>query len=170
MLHLRRRFLGLCLVPVLLAAFDCWLTLHGQTKEYWAGNYSQVLEGSPTFHKLLAHGPLCYVAGASGWVLAFVGMILLMPQTLALAVSIALTLGHAIGAASWVVDFPYGYQLYSGMCVFAAVGLAIGIRWGWRAEPQNDAPVGARLHFGLRWLLIALLCGIEVYFLWPHKL
>jgi hypothetical protein len=157
------------LVPALLAGLDGWLTLHGQTKEYWGGNYAQVIEGSPTFHKLLTYGPLAYVVGLSGWVLAFVGMILLMPQTLALAVSIALTLGHAIGASSWLLDFPNGYQLYSVMCVLAAVGLAIGIRWGWRAEPRDDVPVGARLHVGLRWLIIAGLCGVEVYFLWPHS-
>jgi hypothetical protein len=170
MLQLRRRLFGLCLVPVLLAALDGWVTLQGQPKEYWAGNHLQVIEGSPTFHKLLTHGPIAYISGLSGWVLAFVGMILLMPQTLALAVSIAITLGHAIGASSWLVDTRYGYQLYSGMCVFAAIGLAVGIRWGWRAEPQNDAPLGRRLHVGLRWLIIAALCGIEGYYLWPHKL
>ncbi|HWV99197.1 MAG TPA: hypothetical protein VNZ64_05830 [Candidatus Acidoferrum sp.] len=170
MLQLRRRFLGLCLVPVLLAALDGWVTLHGQPEDYWAGNHSHVIEGSPAFHRLLTYGPMAYIAGLSGWVLAFVGMILLTPQTLALAVCIAFTLGHAIGASSWLVDLPYGYQLYAGMCVFAAAGLALGIRWGWRAEPQNDAPVGVRLHFSLRWLIIAVLCGIEVYYLWPHKL
>jgi hypothetical protein len=170
MLHLRRRLLGLCLVPALLACLDGWVTLHGQPREYWAGNHAQVIEGSPTFHKLLTCGPPAYIAGLSVWVLAFVGMILLMPSTLALAVSIALTLGHAIGASSWLLDFEYGYQLYSGMCVFAAVGLAVGIRWVWRAEPQNDAPVGARLPSGLRWLMIAVFCGILIYYLWPHKL
>jgi hypothetical protein len=48
MLQLRQRLLGLCLVPALLAGFDGWLTLHGQTKEYWSGNYKQVIKGSPT--------------------------------------------------------------------------------------------------------------------------
>jgi hypothetical protein len=169
MLQLRRRFLGLCLIPALLAGLDGWATLHGQTKGYWTGNYSQVIEGSPIFHKLLTCGPLAYIAGLSGWVLAFVGIILLTPETLALATCIAFTLGHAIGASSWLVNFDYGYQLYSGMCAFAAVGLAVGIRWGWQAEPKNDAPVGARLPLGLRWLIIAALCGIEIYYLWPHK-
>jgi hypothetical protein len=131
---------------------------------------SQSMFFDSKFHILLTHGPVAYIAGLSGWVLAFVGMILLMPQTLALAVSIAITLGHAIGASSWLLDFQYGYQMYSGMCVFAAVGLAVGIRWGWRAEPQNDAPVGMRLHWGLRWLIIAGFCGVEIYYLWPHQL
>ena len=168
MLQFRRRLLGLCLIPGLLASLDGWLTLHGQSREYWSGNYSQVIEGSPTFHKLLSCGPFTYVAGLTGWMLAFVGMILLMPQTLALAVSIAMTLGHAIGASSWLVDFQYGYQLYSGMCVLAAVGLAVGIRWGWRAEPIDDAPVGVHLPVVLRWLIIAALGAVEIYFLWPH--
>jgi hypothetical protein len=170
MLQLRRRLFGLCLVPVLLAALDGCVTLHGQSKEYWAGNYSQVIEGTPLFRILLTHGPAAYVAGLAGWVLAFAGMILLAPETLALAVTIAFTLGHAVGAYSWLVDVRYFFQLYYGMLLFAAVGLAVGIRWVWRAEPQNDAPVGKRLHWGLRWLIIVALCGIEVYYLWPHNL
>lgn len=68
------------------------------------------------------------------------------------------------------VDSRYFFQLYYGMLALAAVGLAVGIRWGWRAEPKNDAPVGKRLHWGLRWLIIAALCGIEAYYLWPHTI
>ncbi len=170
MLQLRRRLFGLCLVPVLLAALDGWVTLHGQPQDYWAGNHSQVIEGTPLFRILLTHGPAAYIAGLAVWILAFVGMILLAPETVALAVTILFTLGHAIGAYSWLVDSRYFFQLYYGMCVFASIGLAVGVRWGWRARPQNDAPVGVQLHWSLRWLIIAALCGIEVYYLWPHKL
>lgn len=170
MQQLRRRLFGLCLVPVLLAALDCSVTLHGQPQDYWAGNHSHVIEGTPLFRTLLTHGPAAYMAGSVVWVLAFVGMILLAPQTLALAVTILFTLGHAIGAYSWLVDIPNFFLLYYGMCVLASVGLAVGIRWGWRAEPKNDAPVGKQLHWGLRWLAIAALCGIEACYLWPHKL
>jgi hypothetical protein len=154
MLQLRRRLFGLCLVPILLAALDGSVTLQGQPKEYWAGDHSHVIEGTPFFRILLTHGPAAYVAGLAGWVLAFVGMILLAPETLALTVTFIFTLGHAVGAYSWLVDSRYFFQLYYAMLLFAAVGLAVGIRWGWRAEPQNDAPVGTRLHWILRWLII----------------
>jgi hypothetical protein len=144
------------------------VTLQGQPSEYWAGNHSQVIEGTPLFRILLTHGPAAYIVGLAGWVLAFVIMILLAPETLALAVTIAFTLGHAVGAYSWLVETRYFFQAYYAMLLFAAVGLAVGIRWGWRAVPQNDAPVGKRLHSGLRWLIIAALCGVEAYYLWPR--
>ena len=170
MLQFRRRFVGLCLVPIFLAALDGWVTLHGQSKEYWDGNHSQVNENTPIFHIFLSHGPLAFTTGLAVWVLAFVGMILLLPQTLALAMCLAITLGHTTGASSWIVYLQYGSQFSSALCVVTALGLAVGIRWGWRAEPPNDEPVGMRLHVGMRWLIIAALCGIEIFYLWPHKL
>src|SRR5258706_13090588 len=156
MLQLRRRLFGLCLVPALLAALDGWVTLHGQPQDYWAGNHSHVIEGTPLFRILLTHGPAAYIAGLAGWVLAFVGMILLAPETLALAVAIGFTLAHAIGAYSWLVDSSYFFQLFYGMLVFAAVGLAVGVRWGWGAEPPNDRAVGMRIHWGLHWLVLGV--------------
>jgi hypothetical protein len=165
----RRRLLGLCLVPFLLAVVDGSLTLNGQPRAYWAGDHSQVIEGTPLFYILLRHGPAAYIAGLAGWVLAFVGMILLLPPTLALAVCLGFTLGHAIGAFSWMVDYPHGLQLHYGMIVFAAVGLAVGIRWGWQCEPRNDAPIGAGLPVALRWVMVAALCGVVVYYVWPRQ-
>jgi hypothetical protein len=62
-----RRFIGLCLPPVALCLLDATLTLTGQTEFYWAGDYSQVNEGSPTFHQLLSIHPLAFVAGQAVW-------------------------------------------------------------------------------------------------------
>ena len=59
--------------------------------------------------------------------------------------------------------------MFSGLCLLSAVFMAVGIRWGWRAEPQADAPVGDHLHFGLRWAVILVLAGIAAWMnLWPH--
>ncbi|SRR6266516_2532137 len=91
---LRRRFLGLCLLPILLTCLDNGLTLSGQPKEYWAGNYAKAIEGNRWHYQLLAHHPLALVAEEAASMLVFVGMILLMPQTLALTISIAATLGY----------------------------------------------------------------------------
>lgn len=168
--QLPKRLLGLCLVPVLLASLDGALTLSGQSPEYWAGNYSRVNEGSPMMHRWLAYHPLAYVSGLAGWVLVFTLLILLTPQTLALTISIAVTLGHTLGAASWLIYRPdYGHQVCCGLFLLTAIGLAVGIRWGWRAEPRSDAPMGVRLPFALRWGVIGLLWAIAVYlFLWPR--
>src|SRR5262245_10411100 len=134
MRNLRRRLLGLCLVPVLLTALDGSVTLMGQSSAYWAGDHSKAIEGTPGFRILLNHGPAAYIVGLAVWVLAFVGMILLLPSTLALAVCLQFTLGHAIGAFSWINRSPHGRELDIAMIAFAAVGLAVGIRWGWECE------------------------------------
>src|SRR4051812_10447905 len=162
MRNLRRRVVGLCLVPVLMEALDGSVTLYGQPSAYWAGDHSRVIEGTPGFRILLTHGPAAYIAGLTVWVLAFVGMILLLPSTLALAVCLQFTLGHAIGAFSWINRSPHGRELHIVMIVFAAAGLAVGIRWGWECEPRDDAPIGARLPIALRWAIVAALCAVPM--------
>lgn len=165
--NLRRRLIGLCLVPVLLAVLDGSVTLIGQPAAYWAGDYSRVLEGTPGFRILLSHGPVSYIAGLAVWVLAFVGMILLLPSTPALAVCLMFTLGHTIGAFSWINRLPLGRELPVVINAIAAVGLALGIRW-WARSPQDDTPLGARLPNAVRWAIIALLCAVPILFSWPR--
>lgn len=164
----KRRFLGLCLVPILLAGLDGSVTLLGQPPAYWAGDYSQVREGTPGFRLLLTHGPAAYVAGLAVWVLAFVGMILLLPATLALAVCLQFTLGHAIGAFSWINRFPHGRELPLLINALAAVGLAVGIRRGWACEPRDDAPLAPRLPAVLRWAIVAALGAVPILYTLPR--
>lgn len=166
-----RRLWGLCLPPAAAACLDAALTLVGQSAEYWAGDYASVNEISPTFQHLLAYHPLAFLVGFLGWMLVFVAMILLLPRTLALATSLAVTVGHIGGAATWLLyRFHYGYQACQGLFVLAALALAIGIDRVWPAERKADDSIGARLPHVLRWVLIAVLVGIAVYlFLWPRQ-
>ena len=167
----QRRLLGLCIPPVMFAALDGALTLTGQSAEYWAGNYGRVNELSPTFNHLLSYHPLAFAAGVLTWMLVFCGMILLMPQTLALTTSIAVTVGHSLGSMTWLLYWiPYGYQMYGYLSITTALVLVVGLRWGWGAEPRSDVQAGARLPGVLRWAVIAMLFAIAVYlFLWPRK-
>ena len=167
--QLRRRLIGLCLVPVVLAALDGSATLYGQSRAYWAGDHSRAIEGTPVFRMLLTHGPAAFIAGLGLWVLAFVGLILLLPSPLALAACLQFTLGHALGASSWMNRNPHGGELQIAMNAFAAVGLAVGIRWGWQCKPQDDAPIGARLPMALRWAIVGALCAIPIYYTWPRR-
>lgn len=165
----RQRFVGLCLPPLAFSALDNALTLVGQSAEYWDGAYRQVNEASPTFHHLLATHPLAFAAGALAWMAVFVGIILLLSDALALVACIAVTFGHAAGAATWVLwRFQFGYQAVNGLLLAAAVALGLGIRFGWRAGP----PEPYRLHPCLRrwrWALSAALFAVGVYlFLWPR--
>jgi hypothetical protein len=170
MAGVRQRFLGLCLPPLAFSVLDGSLTLIGQSAEYWAGAYARVNESSPTFNHLLAAHPLAFAAGLLGWMAVFVGIILLLPDTFALVVSIAVTLGHAVGAATWVLwRFQYGYQACNGLFLLAAVALGLGIRWGWRAGPPQDYTLPPLLA-NWRWILAASLFVIGVYlFLWPRS-
>jgi hypothetical protein len=165
------RLLGLCLPPLLLCALDGTLTLLGQAPAYWAGDYRAVNEASPTLHHLLRIHPAAFAAGLLAWAAVFVGLIVLLPDTLALMVGIAVTFGHTAGAATWLLfRFQYSYQACNGLFLASAVLLGLGIRWGWRARPaQACGPAGWPA--GLRWALVAVLCGVAAYlFLWPRTI
>ncbi len=167
----RRRLFGLCLAPAATASLDAALTLRGQSAEYWAGNYTRVNELSPTFHHLLAYHPLAFVVGFLGWVLIFATMILLLPRTLALAMSLAVTIGHTWGATTWLLHrFHYGYQACEALFVLTALVLALGIERIWGAGGKPAELAGSRLRPPLRWGLVAVLAGIAGYlFLWPRQ-
>jgi len=164
-----RRFLGLCLVPVLLAVLDGSVTLIGQPTAYWAGDHSRVLEGTPGFRILLTYGPAAFIAGHLVWQLAFVGMILLLPSTPALAICLMFTLGHTIGAFSWINNFhsPYARELPIIINAISAVGLALGIRW-WMRSP-HDTPLWPSLPNAIRWVIIVMLWSVPILYTWPPR-
>lgn len=165
----RSRLVGLCLVPMLFALLDGGLTLAGQSSAYWSGEYHQVNEASPTFRQLLIVHPLAFAGGILTWIGIFVAIILLLPDTLALTVSITVTFGHSVGALTWMIwRFQYGYQMANLLFLVAGILLATGIQRGWQARPAEDY----RLPLSplARGLVSLLLFGIGVYlFLWPRS-
>ncbi len=164
------RLTGLCLPPLLLCALDGGLTLAGQSSEYWGGDYAAVNEASPTFHHLLQTHPLAFACGIAVWGAIFASTILLLPDTAALIVSIAVTFGHAAGAATWLLfRFQYGYQLCNALFLLSAVLVGLGIRFGWRAAPaQTYQFTGTKS--AARWIAVALLFGVGIYlFVWPRS-
>ena len=133
-----RRLFGLCLPSAAAASLDAVLTLRGQSAEYWAGNYARVNELSPTFHHLLAYHPLAFVAGILAWLLIFGTIILLLPRMLALAMSLAVTIGHTWGATTWLLHrFHYGYQACEALFVLTALVSAVGIERIWARKPRQ---------------------------------
>jgi len=168
---LKQRFLGLCVPPLLLCLLDNTLTLVGQSAQYWAGNYLRVNEGSPTFHHLLQTHPAAFLAGSTLWAAVFVGGILLLPDTLALIVSMAVTFGHTVGVAIWLLyTFHYGYQMCNAVFLLSAILVGVGIRWGWHAVPERTYRLW-KLPSSVRWGLAGLLIGVGVYlYLWPRNL
>jgi hypothetical protein len=150
---------------------DGTITLVGQSANYWAGNYAGVNEGSPTFHHLLQIHPAAFAIGILVWAAVFVGIILMLPDTLSLIISIAVTFGHTVGAATWLLyRFRYGYQACNGLFLLSAVLLGLAIRWGWQAVPRQEYQLPF-LSPAWRWVLAALLFAVGAYlFLWPRSI
>jgi hypothetical protein len=169
MIALRQRFLGLCLPPILFCVLDFTLTLVFQPAEYWEGDRTRIIEGSPTFHYLLSIYPAAFVVGVLVWIAIFVALLLLLPDTPALITSIAIVFGHTAGTAAWLRGrFTFDYQLLVRLFALAAVSIGLGIRLGWRAAPRGPSPL-ARLPSVWRGTMIAALVAVLVYlFFWPR--
>lgn len=162
-----RRTIGLCLPPVLLCALDYTLTLLGQPSEYWAGDYSYVNELSPTVHDLMAYHPLVSVIGMLLWVFVFALLILLLPDTYAMIISIALTYGHTWGASTWILwRFKYGYQCCNALFLFSAVIIGLGIQLSFGHKLAQSQPVSKNIiPNSLRWIIVIILLAIVSYLL-----
>jgi hypothetical protein len=98
----RRRW-WLALPPLLLCCLDGALTLAGQPGPYWQGDFTAARELNPFFDLLLRWHPWAFLGGLAVWLAAIAGAIVWLPRRFAVVVAFGFTLGHACGAASWVV-------------------------------------------------------------------
>src|SRR5262245_25298411 len=115
----------LVLPPLLCYGLDVTLTLAGQPAPYWAGDRAAVREANPLARWLLACHPAAFALAALGWGLTVAVVLWWRPGRLAVVLAFALTLLHAVGAASWL--WPHGL---AGK-VAALVILALAARlWG----------------------------------------
>ncbi len=121
-----KRRLWLCVAPAVFTLLDQTLTLAGQAPEYWAGNFAYVNEGSPHGHWALAQHPLVFELGILLWVALFGAAIVLLPRLPALIVSLAVTMGHAWGASTWLGDF-LGY--WGCIALFFAAAALVVFTW-----------------------------------------
>jgi hypothetical protein len=141
MADMRRRLIGFGLPFLLLWALDLALTLHGQPPEYWAGDYGQTTEGGAFYRRLYILHPLAGVGGHLLWCVIVVGLLVLLPEVLAVVLTLAAAFGHTWGAATWVsralvTRAAWGspsvvnwYQATNGLFLAAAVVTGVGIFW-----------------------------------------
>ena len=116
----------LCIPPIVLCILDQSVTLIGQRADYWRGHYQLAVEGSPPFYWLLTHHYLAFEAGIAVWIALFSLVILLSPRWLAMAVSIAIVIGHTWGTATWLLfRFSQGYWLC--IALFFASGVLASV-------------------------------------------
>jgi hypothetical protein len=167
----KRRVLGLSIPCLLALLLDAGVTILGQSQEYWSGDYSAVNEGNPFFRNLFAIHPGAAVTGYVVWAAVLIALVLLLPEVLAVVLSIAVVFGHVGGAYTWMQYFewvePFGqgwFQTADGLLPAAAVVLGIGLCWGLTATERPATAVASPTMPGaVRWGLIALLLGASVY-------
>jgi hypothetical protein len=163
---LLKRNIGLCGPPLLLSLVDWTVTLLGQPAEYWAGDYTQANERSPTFFNLLVSHPAAFAAGFFLWIGVFVALIVLLPKTPAMMLSLAVAFAHTNGATSWILPHaPYPYQTRIALVCLTAVVAGLGIQLASAAADQQRH--GPRPW--LRWATITALLAVAAYlFLIPR--
>ena len=106
--------LPMCFGPVVACLCDLTVTLAGQSKEYWSGNWSAVTEGNPIPHWLLTQYPLALCGGIACWIAIFCTAILQLRPPVARVVAFVVMLGHATAASTWLLQMkPFGI-LYAG--------------------------------------------------------
>jgi hypothetical protein len=162
----RRRLLGMGLPCLMALALDVTLTMRGQPAEYWAGDYAQTNEGAPFHRKLYAIHPAAAVAGHTVWAGILIGLILLLPEVLAVILAIAVVFGHAAGAYTWLEGgvATGWFQTADGLIPAAAVVLGTGLYWSLSGPVQQEATGASRpVHPVVRWGLIALLFASACY-------
>jgi hypothetical protein len=94
--------LWLCVPPTLACAADVAMTLAGQSRGYWSGNYREVAEFNPLARLLLERHPIAFViAGCASCVLVGAAMFWLNLR-LAMALGFIVTFGHLVAAAAWM--------------------------------------------------------------------
>lgn len=148
----RRRFLGLCVPPLVLGSVDGSLTLVGQSSFYWE-NHLAINEANPIFAGLLQIHPVAFLAGAGAWLAMLCTMILVLPRLAALILSIAITFGHTIGSGKWLFEhFELGYQLANGYYLLSACVLGLGIHYAMASGMPDadvlDVPASVRVKIG----------------------
>jgi hypothetical protein len=165
----QRRLLGFG-IPCLLAwMLDVGLTLHGQPPEYWAGDYARTTEGAPFYRRLYTWHPAVAVGGHALWVALLVGLVVLLPEVLAVVLTIAVVFGHTAGAYTWVVSLLYAasgpaatgwYQAANGMFLASAAVVGVGVRWAVRSGALHGGQEVRRQSWRWRWGGAAVLFAI----------
>jgi hypothetical protein len=173
MANWQRRLIGLGLPCLFALLLDDGLTLTGQPAEYWAGDYSRTTEGAPFYRKLYAWHPVAAVCGHLTWAGLLGGLLILLPEVLAVVLAVAVVFGHTAGAYTWILGMhlranpmePTGwYQVANGMFLLSALTVGVGIHWTIRSAALRSGSVSERRLPGLvRWsLAAALVAGVIV--------
>ncbi len=155
----KRRLIGMGIPFALAFVTDTVLTIALTVR----GHRPWEVEDRLFFHTLCLIHPLASIAGYVTWACVIVGVLLLLPDVLAMFVTIMVVFGHVGGAYSQLMPVlgSWGYQITNGVFVLTAITLGTGLWWSARASPEALRSGHADgLPPLLRWGLIALLTGV----------
>lgn len=131
MTFLMQRVQGMKL-PILLAlalfAVDSAFTMAGQPpyEERVTGN---VNESNPVFRFAMHSGWLIHIPITALWILAIILSIAAFPRIVGLGVSFAWTIGHSVGALTWLVwHFGFGFWVVYPFCLIVGFAMAFAAR------------------------------------------
>jgi hypothetical protein len=160
----KRRLLGLGLPCLTAFLLDTTQRLCAQPEAYWAGNYRYILqEGTPFVRTLSTWHPLAAVGGYLVWAAIITALLLLVPRTFAVMLSIAVVFGHIAGAYSWSAQLMYQYL--GIVFLVTGVGLGVGLHWYVKSSRHGNGKQLDRRPFPtvLRWGSIVALSATGYY-------
>lgn len=165
-----RRAFWLLVPPIALCLLDFGLTLAGQSRAYWNGNFTDINELSPSFAYYLTVHPLAFVAAGLLWIAIFSGLIMLLPEVLALIVAIAILFGHTVGALTWLMFRFHSYQACNLLFLVSATLVVYAFKKGQSNEGRSAIQwERTGLPEWCRWLVIATLATVPIWwFLIPR--
>lgn len=126
----------LCLPPSLLYLLDVAITLAGQEPAYWGGDTTVVYEANPLAYWLLMFHPVVFAASAATWWVLFAALICRLRREFAVVLAFVLTVGHATGAASWLLQGGVPGWLCTAAVFLGAERL---VAWSWRRAHVEEA-------------------------------
>ena len=100
--QLRSR-LWLVVAPTAACGADVVMTLLGQSRTYWSGGFSDIVEFNPLARLLLGLHPSVFIAAACLSSLLVGAIIVWANRPLAVFCSFFVTFCHAVAAASWLL-------------------------------------------------------------------
>ncbi len=98
----QRRLIGFGLPCLLSWMLDFGLTLHWRPPVYWAGDYARTTEVAPFYRRLYSLHPAAEAAGQFLVIALVVGLLVTLPEVLAVVVAIASATYNTYGATTWV--------------------------------------------------------------------
>jgi len=111
---------------------------------------------------LYANHSLAVVAECLAWPAIIAGLLLLLPEPLAVVLAIAVVFGHVAGAYTLMTPMlgSAWYQIANGMFLVGAATLGTGLYWWVRTSNQSNR--GQRLKQVPTWLRWPLIIGLVI--------